>query len=584
LKQINASIITIGDELLIGQTIDTNSAFIAQELNKIGVWVKRRVAVGDDWNDIWQALDEEGEVSDIVIITGGLGPTADDITKPLLCKYFGGKMVVNEDVLTHVKYLFEQVYRRPGAMLERNLKQAEVPDVCTVLHNARGTAPGMWFGPFVRREASPNPSKGGPLDSDTSNSHYSFLTADPTTYAALKKFVAEHRGKPTEAEKVLWSILKGKDLGGYKFRRQHVIRTYIADFVCISKKLIIEVDGLIHQLPENQMSDEERAVELKMSGFEIMRFTNDEILHNADKVLAKILAELKKDKSKFPEAVNPPLEGREAKQVYISLPGVPHEMKGLMIDEVIPRLVKEFKMPAILHQTAFTSGVGESMIAEHIKDFESALPSYIKLAYLPGFGMVKLRLTATGENKEVLAKEVNDQFEQLKSLVKTWLVTDSDDGLEVVVGKILKDKHKTLATAESCTGGYIAHLITSVAGSSAYYKGTVVSYANEVKEDILGVQHSTLESVGAVSEETVTQMVKGAIEKLGTDYAVATSGIMGPDGGTKDKPVGMVWIAAGNKEKTTAKEFHFRFDRERNIKQTAHAALDFLRKFILSEP
>jgi len=278
------------------------------------------------------------------------------------------------------------------------------------------------------------------------------------------------------------------------------------------------------------------------------------------------------------------LEGREAKQVYISLPGVPHEMKGLMIDEVIPLLLKEFEMPAILHRTAFTSGVGESMIAEHIKDFESALPSYIKLAYLPGFGMVKLRLTATGEKKEALEKELNPLFEQLKSLVKTWLVTDSDDGLEVVVGKILKDKKKTLATAESCTGGYIAHLITSVAGSSAYYKGTVVSYANEVKEDILGVQHSTLESVGAVSEETVRQMVKGVIEKLGTDYAVATSGIMGPDGGTKDKPVGMVWIAAGNKDKVIAKEFHFRFDRERNIKQTAHAALDFLRKFILSEP
>jgi len=439
LKQINASIITIGDELLIGQTIDTNSAFIAQELNKIGVWVKRRVAVGDKWDDIWQALDDESKVSDIIIITGGLGPTADDITKPLLCKYFGGRMVVNEDVLNHVKYLFEQVYRRPGVMLERNLKQAEVPDTCTVLHNARGTAPGMWF-----RTASPNPSKGGALGS-----------------------------------------------------------------------------------------------------------------------------------------ANPPLEGGEAK-IFISLPGVPHEMKGLMTNEVIPRLLKEFEMPVILHRTAFTSGAGESMIAEHIKDFESALPPHIKLAYLPGYGMVKLRLTSTGDNREVLEKELNDQFEQLKSLVKHWLVADTDDGLEVVIGRILKEKHKTVATAESCTGGYIAHLITSVAGSSAYYKGSVVSYANSVKEDILDVQHRTLESGGAVSEETVREMVQGAIKKLDTDYAVATSGIMGPDGGTKDKPVGMVWIAAGNKEKIVAKEFHFRFDRERNIKQTAHTALDFLRKFILA--
>jgi nicotinamide-nucleotide amidase len=434
LRQINASIITIGDELLIGQTIDTNSAFIAQELNKIGVWVRRRVAVGDVWDDIWQALDEESKISDIIIITGGLGPTADDITKPLLCKYFGGKLVVNEDVLNHVKYLFEKVYRRPGPMLERNLRQAEVPDVCIVLHNARGTAPGMWF----EKKTSPNPSEEGASE----------------------------------------------------------------------------------------------------------------------------------------ESVN--------KKVFISLPGVPHEMKGLVINDVIPGLLKKFTMPTILHRTVFTSGQGESMIAEHIMNFETALPSYIRLAYLPGYGMVKLRLTATGDNKEQLEKELNSQFEQLKVLVNEWLVTDTDEGLEIVIGKLLKAKNKTMATAESCTGGYIAHLITSVAGSSVYYKGSVVSYANEVKENILGVHHNTLQSVGAVSEETVKQMVKGAIGKLNVDYAVATSGIMGPDGGSPEKPVGTVWIAAGSRENITAKQFHFRFDRERNIRQTAHTALDFLRKFILA--
>jgi len=418
LKKINASIITIGDELLIGQTIDTNSAFIAQELNKSGIWVKRRVAVGDLWDDIWQALDDEGKNSDIIIITGGLGPTADDITKPLLCKYFGGKLVVNEEVLNHVKYLFEQVFRRPGPMLERNLKQAEVPDVCTVLHNARGTAPGMLF-----------------------------------------------------------------------------------------KK-----------------------------------------------------------------------EGK----VFISLPGVPHEMQGLIINEVIPRLQKEFTMPVILHRTAFTSGMGESMVAEHIKDFESALPAHIKLAYLPNYGTVKLRLTATGDNEKQLEQELNDQFEQLKKLVSHILVTDTDEGLEVVIGKILKAKGKTMGTAESCTGGYIAHLITSIPGSSAYYNGSVVSYSNEIKENVLGVQHSTIQSVGAVSEETVTEMVKGALKKLNVDYVVATSGIMGPDGGTPKKPVGLVWIAAGNKDGIVAKQFNFRFDRERNIRLTAHNALDFLRKFILT--
>ena len=218
LTTICASIITIGDELLIGQTIDTNSAWIAQELNKIGIWVKRRIAVGDVWDDIWQALDEESKNSDIIIITGGLGPTADDITKPLLCKYFGGKLIVNEKVLDHVNYLFEKVYHRKGPLLERNIKQAEVPDVCEVLHNARGTAPGMWFG-----QASP---------------------------------------------------LRG---------------------------------------------------------------------------------------------------------VFISLPGVPYEMKGLMMDEVLPRLQKSFQLPAIIHRTIFTAGHGESFIAELIKDFEASLPSHIKL-------------------------------------------------------------------------------------------------------------------------------------------------------------------------------------------------------------
>ena len=418
MKNINASIITIGDELLIGQTIDTNSAWIGQELNKIGVWLKRRVAVGDVWDDIWNALDAESKETDIIIITGGLGPTADDITKPLLCKYFGGKLIVNEDVLTHVKYLFDKVYRRPGPMLERNLKQAEVPDVCTVLHNARGTAPGMWF----------------------------------------------------------------------------------------------EKDG----------------------------------------------------------------------KIYVSLPGVPHEMKGLMTNEVLPRIPKYFKLPFIIHRTAFTMGTGESMIAEKIKEFETGLPEHIKLAYLPGYGMVKLRLTAKGDDKEKMEKELNERFSILKELVAEWLVIDKDENLATVVTKILKEKNKTIGTAESCTGGYIAHLITSNPGSSVGYKGSIISYANDVKENILGVTDKTLRSVGAVSEETVIQMVKGAIEKLNVDFALATSGIMGPDGGTDEKPVGTVWIAAGNKGKVQTTKLAFRFDRERNIEMTSHTALNFLRKFILA--
>jgi nicotinamide-nucleotide amidase len=426
LNKIFASIITIGDELLIGQTIDTNSAFIAQELNKIGVWVRRRVAVGDVYDDIWHALEEERESSSIIIITGGLGPTADDITKPLLCDYFGGKLVVNEEVLEHVKYLFEKIYRRPGPMLQSNLKQAEVPDVCTVLHNSRGTAPGMWF-----------------------SSH-------------------------SEGEHL-------KDAG---------------------------------------------------------------------------------------------------KRIFVSLPGVPHEMKGLMMEQVIPRLLREFTMPVIIHRTVFTSGQGESMLAEMIKHFEAALPPFIKLAYLPGYGMVRLRLTTTGTNKKELEDEINRQFEQLKVLVKDYLVSDTDEPMEVVIGRLLKAKQQTMGTAESCTGGYIAHMITSVPGSSAYYKGSVVSYANETKENILDVKKETLKTYGAVSEETVKEMAAGAIKKLNVDYAIAVSGIMGPDGGSAEKPVGTVWIAAGNKTTIVTRQLHLRFDRERNIRQTAHMALDFLRKFI----
>lgn len=428
MNTINASIITIGDELLIGQTIDTNSAFIGQELNKIGIWVRRRVAVGDVYDDIWQALDEESKQSDLIIITGGLGPTADDITKPLLCKYFGGTMIVNENVLLHINYLFEHVYRRPGPMLERNLKQAEVPDVCTVLHNEKGSAPGMWF--------TPQPPEGGVINTPT--------------------------------------------------------------------------------------------------------------------------------------------------KVFISLPGVPVEMRGLMEKEVIQRLKKHFILPTIIHQTLLTAGTGESIIAEKIKDWEEKLPAYMKLAYLPHYGMVRLRITATGDDKNILETAIEKQFAQLKQLVKEWLVIDEDMTLQQAIAKLLKERKQTAGTAESCTGGYIAHLLSRDPGSSSNFKGSMVSYDNQVKMDVLGVAKETLDTKGAVSKETVIQMVKGALQQLKTDYVIATSGIMGPDGGNEQKPVGLVWIAVGNKEKIEAEEFNFRFDRSRNIEMTAIAALNKLRKFILA--
>ncbi len=416
MEKTTVSIITIGDELLIGQVIDTNSAWMAQQLNKAGLWVQHRVAVGDVWNDIWNALDEEGRRSDVVLITGGLGPTADDITKPLLCEYFGGKMVLDEATLQHVTYLFEQVFKRPGALLERNRKQAEVPDVCTVLKNNNGTAPGMLF------------NKNG--------------------------------------------------------------------------------------------------------------------------------------------------------KIFISMPGVPHEMKGLMNDHVLPLLSAQFALPFIGHRTALTVGMGESMLAELIKDWEVALPAFVKLAYLPNYGMVRLRLTASGE-KDLVTKTLDEAFAQLKLLVKDILVADEDIPMEQVVGRLLAGLGKTLSTAESCTGGNIAHLITSVAGSSAYFQGSVVSYDNNIKHRVLGVANETLQTVGAVSEETVRQMVQGVLALMQTDYAIAVSGIMGPNGGTPDKPVGTVWVAVGNKEKVEAKKLFFRFDRARNIELTSINALNLLRVFVL---
>jgi nicotinamide-nucleotide amidase len=250
--------------------------------------------------------------------------------------------------------------------------------------------------------------------------------------------------------------------------------------------------------------------------------------------------------------------------------------------EVIPRIKTLFRLPVILHRTLLTAGIGESMLAEQIKAYEESLPPNIKLAYLPNFGMVRLRLTTQGDDPILLEQTLHPLFEKLQEQVKEYLVTNEDEGLEKVVGEILLQKNKTLGTAESCTGGYIAHLITSIPGASAYYKGTVVSYANETKENVLAVSSSTLQTQGAVSEKTVTEMAKGALNLLQTDYALAVSGIMGPDGGSTEKPVGTVWIAAAGRDQTATLQLNLRFDRKRNIEMTAMQALNFLRKFILA--
>ena len=412
------SIITIGDELLIGQVIDTNSAWMAQELNKAGIWVNRRLAIGDGRTDILQALEAESAHSDIILITGGLGPTADDITKPVLCEYFNTTLVINEEALENVKNIFTKILQRP--LIERNLKQAEVPASCLVIQNKRGTAPGMLF---------------------------------------------EKNGK-----------------------------------------------------------------------------------------------------------------------IFIAMPGVPHEMKGMMTDNVIPYLQKRFATHFVSHRTLLTAGIGESTLADLIQDFEISLPPDIRLAYLPNYGMVRLRLTANATHADKLEDQLNNLFANLKSRVSEWMVTDQDISLQEALGKILNERKQTLATAESCTGGHAAQLITSIPGSSAYFKGSVVAYDNEVKIKLLGVDPGMISTYGAVSEETVRAMVRGAITLLKTDFAIATSGIMGPGGGSESKPVGTVWIAAGDGQEILTQKFWFRFDRQRNTELTTVNVLNLLRKFILSKP
>ncbi len=413
MSNIAASIITIGDELLIGQVIDTNSAWIAQHLNELGIDVLRRVAVGDSRDAIIKALDEELRNAELILITGGLGPTSDDITKPLLNEYFGGTMKVNEQVLEHLKILFT---KRNRPFLERNMKQAEVPDNCTVLFNKMGTAPGMWF----------------------------------------------------------------------------------------------EKDN----------------------------------------------------------------------KVIIAMPGVPFEMVSIMENEALPRLKARFASDALLHRSIITAGDGESFIAEKIRDLEESLPAHIKLAYLPGAGMVKLRLTGRAADAQKLAGELDARQKEIAERLGNIVVALQDIPMERIVGNRLKEVGKTLGLAESCTGGYIGHQLTQSPGSSRYFMGSVVSYDNEVKKNVLGVKSDTLDNYGAVSEQVVTEMAQGALRVLGTDYALAVSGVLGPDGATERVKVGTVWMAVAEKDSIKTKEFYFPFDRLRNNDMAAAMGLMMIWKFI----
>lgn len=408
-----AEIITIGDEILIGQIVDTNSAWMGQKLNEIGIRIKQITSISDQKEDILNALQAATQRADLVIITGGLGPTKDDITKKTLAEYFEVGFKQDEQTLEQVKEIFAR-YNAP--LLPINIAQADVPENCTVLLNKNGTAPGMWF----------------------------------------------------------------------------------------------EQDNC----------------------------------------------------------------------VIVSLPGVPYEMKYLMEEEVFPRLQNHFKLPHIYHHTLLTAGIGESFLAEQISSIEDILPAHIKLAYLPKLGQVRLRLSAYGNNQLALETEVKTIATEIKKVIAPYLIVDGDIPFEKVILDMMESRNLKLVLAESCTGGYLAHQITQHPGSSTVFAGSAVAYSYELKESMLGVKHETLNQHGAVSAEVVEEMARGAIDRYPADYAVAISGIAGPDGGLPEKPVGTVWIAVANKTKTISKKFLFGKKRKENIERSAVNALIMLHKLL----
>ncbi|MFI2742527.1 competence/damage-inducible protein A [Zhouia sp. PK063] len=412
-----AEIITIGDEILIGQIVDTNSAYLGKQLNKIGIDVYQITSIQDHKNHILSALSAAEKRVDIVLITGGLGPTKDDITKHTLCEYFNDNLVQNDTVLQHIEQLFaNHITNTPISDLNR--KQALVPSKAIVLHNALGTAPGMWI--------------------------------------------------------------------------------------------------------ENNNT------------------------------------------------------------VFISMPGVPYEMKGLIENQVLPKLQSEFDRPFIIHKTVITYGLGESAIANTIEAWEDALPKFIKLAYLPAPGKVRLRLSARGKNKEVLENELSNQIDKLYHIIGEIISGLEEDGeLEVILGKHLKEHHKTIATAESCTGGKIAEIITSIAGASTYFKGSMVTYATATKVNVLKVSQSTIDEFSVVSAQVAEEMAKNVQQLMKTDYAIATTGNAGPDKGDADAEIGTVYIAIATPTKVFSEKFNLGKSREAVINKAVNNSLRMVLKEIL---
>ena len=416
MKNIYAELISIGDEILYGQTLDTNSHWISAELDKLGIKVKRKVTVADTEEAILGAFSEAEANADIILITGGLGPTKDDLTKPCLAQYFDSEMYRDEEVLVNLRERYES---RGRTLNELNKGQADLPKKCKVVPNKYGTAPGMWF-----------------------------------------------------------------------------------------------------------------------------------------------------DK-----------EGK----VFVSMPGVPQEMKYMMQDTVLPQLQQQFKMPVIIHQMVKTSGIPESDLAQKLEEWEDNLPKEIKLAYLPGLKQVKLRLTAIGQDEAHLQGLIEEEVAKLDDLIPKYIFAKEEINLAEAVGRLLIEQSKTIACAESCTGGYLSKLLTENAGSSAFFQGTVIPYHNELKIQVLGVKEQTIASYGAVSEQTVIEMAENVRKLMNADIGVATSGIAGPGGGTEEKPVGTVWVALADGQKTQTKLFNFPFDRQGNIDITSNSVLNLVRQTLTSK-
>lgn len=402
---MNAIIITIGDEILMGQILDTNSQYIARRLTEIGVEVTEILSIPDKQEEIYEKVDYAMQEADLILVTGGLGPTKDDVTKKVLAEYFGSRLVFNPQAM---EWLEELLRNRNLPMNENNKSQAYLPDNCRLLHNLKGTASGMWF------------EKG-------------------------------------------WKSL-------------------------------------------------------------------------------------------------------------ISMPGVPFEMEHLVDTYVIPELKAKYPHLQLEYRMLKVYDVPESQLAQHLENWEECLADGLKLAYLPSPGLVRLRITAKGEAVKLL----DDSYQSLKTALAGMKYVEGEDNLEKQLGRLLRKKKMTIATAESCTGGEIAHLITSVAGSSEYFKGGVVSYATGMKTQVLGVRCEDIEREGVVSETVVLQMAEGVKRLMGTDFAVSTSGVAGPDGGTPEIPVGTVWIGVATPVKTFARKFVFSFTRERNIAKAAAKALELV--------